>query len=136
MAIDKMSVKACAPALGLGWDTVNTMAFGACRHLAYGDLARLAHVRVLGVGPVRLLDMVPGRSAGVFGDWLAARPDSFRVTVKVTTMDVYTGNAKAAGEHLHQASTVMDPFYAEVPDMPKSAGPPLTRSALPPLTSA
>lgn len=53
MAIDTMSVKACARALGLGRDTVNTLALGACRHLAYGDPARLAHVRVLGVGPVR-----------------------------------------------------------------------------------
>ena len=34
MAIDKMSVKACARALGLGRDTVNTLALGACRHLA------------------------------------------------------------------------------------------------------
>ncbi len=141
MAIDKLSVKACARALGLGWDTVNTLAVTACRALAYGEASRIDHVRVLGVdehkwkhvrgdgsasfvtvivdltpqvdgvGPARLLDMGPGRSAEVFGDWLAARPEGFRDTVKVATMDGYTGYAKAAGEYLHRARTVMDPFH-------------------------
>ena len=37
MAIDGMSVKACARALGIGWDKTNQLALTACRHLAYGD---------------------------------------------------------------------------------------------------
>jgi hypothetical protein len=49
MAIDGMSVKACARALGIGWDKTNQLALTACRHLAYGDPTRLDRVRVLGV---------------------------------------------------------------------------------------
>jgi transposase len=76
----------------------------ACRHLAYGNPARIEHVRVLGVdelklkqargngapgfvtvivdltsnvdgtGPDCFLDMVPGRSADAFGGCLTALP--------------------------------------------------------------
>jgi transposase len=141
MAIDNMSVKACARALGIGWDKTNDLAVAACRHLAYGDPNRLKHVRVLGVdehkwkhvrgdgspgfvtvicdltgvvngtGPARLLDMVPGRSADALGDWLADRDQNFRDTVKITTMDGFTGYATAAEKHLAHARTVMDPFH-------------------------
>ena len=48
MAIDGMSVKACARALGIGWDKTNRLALSACRHLSYGDPTRLDRVRVLG----------------------------------------------------------------------------------------
>ena len=141
MATDAMSVAACARALGLGWKTVCRLATDACRHLAYGDTHRLDHVRVLGVdehkwkhvrgdgsssfvtvivdltpqvdgtGPARLLDMVPGRSADAFGDWLAARPQRFRDTVKTVTMDGYSGYAKAASQQIGKARQVMDPFH-------------------------
>lgn len=141
MAIDNMSVKACAVALGIGWDQANALALSACRGLAYTEPTRLEHVRGLGVdehkwkhvhgdgsasfvtvivdltpvvdatGPARLLDMVPGRSAQVFGDWLKARDQRFRDTVRITTMDGFTGDATAAAQHLDRASTVMDPFH-------------------------
>ncbi len=98
MACDQMSVKACARALGIGWDKVNQLALSACRQLSYADPSRLDRVRVLGVdehkwkhvrgdgspgfvtvivdmtplvdgvGSARLPDMVPGRSADAFGD--------------------------------------------------------------------
>lgn len=127
MAVDKISVKAYAAALGIGWDTVNSLALAARRTLVYGDPARLAYVRGLGVDehkwkhvradgsasfvtvivdvipqvdgvePARLLDVVPGRSAEVFRTWLAARPQGFRDSVKVATINGYTGYAKAAG---------------------------------------
>ena len=35
-------------------------------------------LQVDGIGLARLLDMVPGRSADAFGDWLADRPQRFR----------------------------------------------------------
>lgn len=141
MAIDNMSVKACARALGIGWDKANDLALQACRQLTYGDPGRLEHVRVLGVdehkwkhvrgdgsaafvtvivdltpvvdatGPARLLDMVAGRSAKVLGDWLDDRDQRFRDTVKITTMDGFTGYATAAAKHLTNARTVMDPFH-------------------------
>ena len=141
MATDGMSVKACARGLGIGWKKTCTLALSACRHLTGGDPGRLDHVRVLGVdehkwkhvrgdgtpgfvtvivdltpqvdgvGPARLLDMVPGRSADAFGDWLAARPKRFRDTVKTVTMDGYSGYAKAASEQVGKARQVMDPFH-------------------------
>lgn len=37
MAVDNMSVKACAAALGIGWDKANDLALSARRDLAYGD---------------------------------------------------------------------------------------------------
>jgi transposase len=141
MATDGMSVTACARALGIGWDKVNQLALSACRHLSYGDPTRLDRVRILGVdeykckhvrgdgspgfvtvivdltplidgaGPARLLDMVPGRSADAFGDWLDARGSTFRHRIRVVTMDGFTGYAKAATQHLSQARQVMDPFH-------------------------
>ncbi len=67
--------------------------------------------QVDGTGPARLLDMVPGRSADAFGDWLADRPQRFRDTVKTVTMDGYSGYAKAASEQVSKARQVMDPFH-------------------------
>jgi len=130
MATDGMSVTACARALGIGWDKVNQLALSACRQLSYQDPSRLDRVRVLGVdehkwkhvrgdgspgfvtvivdltplvdgvGSARLLDMVPGRSADAFGDWLDARGSTFRHRIRVVTMDGFTGYAKAATQHL------------------------------------
>ena len=64
-----------------------------------------------GIGSARLLDMVPGRSADAFGDWLDARGSTFRHRIRVVTMDGFTGYAKAATQHLSQARQVMDPFH-------------------------
>jgi transposase len=141
MATDGMSVKACARGLGIGWKKTCSLALSACRHLTGGDPGRLDHVRVLGrrraqveacsrrrtpgfvtvivdltpqvdgAGPARLLDMVPGRSADAFGDWLADRPQRLRDTVKTVTMDGYSGYAKAASEQVGKARQVMDPFH-------------------------
>jgi transposase len=141
LAIDKMSVKAVATALGLGWDTVNTLAADACRELVYGGGAHLDGVRVLGVdehkwkhcrgqgdpdfvtvivdltpvidgtGPARLLDMVPGRSAAALREWLEARDQRFRDRVKVVSMDGFAGYRSAAADALPKARTVMDPFH-------------------------
>lgn len=89
LAIDKMSVSAVARALGVGWNTVNTLAMELARDLVFDQPGHLDGVRYLGVdehkwkhcrgqgdpdfvtvivdltpvidgtGPARLLDMVP-----------------------------------------------------------------------------
>lgn len=49
LAIDKMSVKAVAKALGLGWDLVNRLALNTARSLVYDDPTHLDGVKILGV---------------------------------------------------------------------------------------
>ncbi|MFZ2510142.1 MAG: ISL3 family transposase [Gordonia sp. (in: high G+C Gram-positive bacteria)] len=140
IAIDKMSVKAVATALGLAWKTVNAIAVDAARALVY-DGGHLDGVRVLGVdehkwkhvrgqgepgfvtvlidltpvvdgtGPARLLDMIAGRSAQVLKDWLAARDQRFRDRIKVVAMDGFTGYKTATSQELPAARVVMDPFH-------------------------
>lgn len=141
LAIDKMSVSAVAKALGLSWGTVNAVALSMTRHLVHGQPVHLDGVRMLGVdehkwkhvrgqgdpsfvtvivdltpvidgtGPARLLDMVPGRSAAAFSDWLHERDQSFRDRVKVVAMDGFAGYHSAAKDALPHARTVMDPFH-------------------------
>jgi len=141
LAIDKMSVRAVARALGLGWDLVNSLAVDAARSLVYDDPNHLQGVRILGVdehkwkhvrgsgqasyvtilvdltpaiegsGPARLLDVQAGRSAAVLKDWLARREQDFREGIEVVTMDGFTGYHTATKEALPQATAVMDPFH-------------------------
>ena len=73
-----------------------------------------------GTGPARLLDMVQGRSKAAFKTWLAARPKPWRDAVEVVAMDGFTGFKTATAEELPDAVAVMDPFYIEVPVMPRS----------------
>ena len=140
MIVDKMSVKAVAAAIGMSWNTVNTLALDAARSLASAP-ARLDGVRVLGVdehkwkhvrgkgdssfvtvlvdltpivdgtGPARLLDMVAGRSKAALKDWLTARDPAFRDRIKVVTMDGFSGYRTATAETLDKARAVMDPFH-------------------------
>ena len=49
LAIAKMSVKAVADELGLGWDLVNRLALTRIRSLVYDNPAHLEGVKVLGV---------------------------------------------------------------------------------------
>ena len=85
------------------------------RHTPYGD----KYVTViLDLTPVhdrsglsRLLDMVPGRSKGVFKTWLASRPDTWRECIEIVAMDGFTGFKSAAVEELPGARAVMDPFH-------------------------
>lgn len=140
MICDKMSVKAVAAAVGLSWNTVNTLALEAVTKLAAAP-ERLSGVRVLGVdehtwkhvcgqgqsswvtvlvdltpivdgtGPARLLDMVAGRSKAALKQWLDARDQAFRDRIRVVTMDGFTGYRTATEESLDKARPVMDPFH-------------------------
>ncbi|MCV7191739.1 ISL3 family transposase [Mycolicibacterium brumae] len=141
LAVDKMAVAAIATALRLGWDTVNAIAAESVRELVSGDPGRLDGVRYLGVdehkwkhrrgqgeadfvtvivdltpvidrtGPARLLDMVAGRSAKAFADWLAATDANFRSRIQVVAMDGFAGYHSATAQALPAARAVMDPFH-------------------------
>ena len=62
-------------------------------------------------GPSRLVDMVPGRSKGVFKTWLASQPNTWREGIEIVAMDGFTGLKSAAAEELPGARAVMDPFH-------------------------
>jgi transposase len=66
---------------------------------------------VAGTGRARLLDLIEGRSAVAFADWLAARTPTFREQVEVVAMDGFTGYKTAATSTVPDAVTVMDPFH-------------------------
>ncbi|TXG92202.1 ISL3 family transposase [Rhodococcus rhodnii] len=141
LAIDKMSVSAVARALGLGWNTVNTLAGSLAREVVFDHPGHLDGVRYLGVdehkwkhrrgqgdpdfvtvivdltpvidgtGPARLLDMVAGRSKAALADWLGKRDSNFRSRVQVVAMDGFAGYRTATQEALPAARAVMDPFH-------------------------
>ena len=143
VVVHHLTVARIAQALGVSWNTANTavLAEGAC--LLINDPARFEGVRVIGVdehvwrhtpygdkyvtvildltpvrdrrGPSRLLDMVPGRSKGVFKTWLASRPDTWRENIEIVAMDGFTGFKSAAAEELPDARAVMDPFSRRAP---------------------
>ena len=65
------------------------------RHTPYGDTyvtvildVRPVHDRS---GPSRLLDMIPGRSKGVFKTWLASQPHTWRENNEIVAMEGFTG---------------------------------------------
>ena len=166
LMIDRMTVAAVARELGLSWDTVNTIAMDATQTIVAADTTRLDGVRVIGVdehrwshtrrhgedgfvtviidltpvlegtGRARLLDLVPGRSAAALRTWLATQSPPFRDQVEVVAMDGFGGYKTAAGDQLPEATTVMDPFYAEVRIMPMWGGLGLVRAVTTPVRSA
>lgn len=141
LAVDKMSVAAIARALGLGWNTVSTLAGSLARELVFDQPGHLDGVRYLGVdehkwkhrrgqgdpdfvtvivdltpvidstGPARLLDMVAGRSKAALVEWLGKRDSNFRSRVQVVAMDGFAGYRTATQEALPAARAVMDPFH-------------------------
>jgi transposase len=141
LMIDRTTVAAVARELGVSWDTVNDIAVQATGTIVAADAGRFEGVTVIGVdehrwahtrhadgggyvtvitdltdvvagqGPARLLDLVPGRSAAVFSDWLEARTPEFRASVEVVAMDGFAGYKNAATSQVPDAVTVMDPFH-------------------------
>jgi transposase len=59
----------------------------------------------------RLLDLVPGRTGKVFGDWLSCHGEPFRKRVEVATLDPFRGYANAIDDHLDDAVPVLDAFH-------------------------
>lgn len=58
----------------------------------------------------RLLDLRPGRSGAVYADWLKERNESFRVGIKVATLDPFHGYKNALDDELEDAIAVLDAF--------------------------
>ena len=59
----------------------------------------------------RLLDLVPGRSGAAYADWLKERNESFRVGIKVATLDPFHGYKNAIDNELEDAIAVLDAFH-------------------------
>ncbi len=71
------------------------------------DLTRDASGRVR----ARLLDLVPGRSAKAYADWLQQRGGAFRDQVQIATLDPFAGYKKALDDELDDATAVLDAFH-------------------------
>ena len=71
------------------------------------DLSRDASGRVR----ARLLDLVPGRSAKAYADWLQERGQEFRDGVQVATLDPFAGYKKALDDELDDTVAVLDAFH-------------------------
>jgi len=59
----------------------------------------------------RLLDLVPGRSGAVFGDWLTKRGPVFLDGVQIATLDPFRGYKNAIDDKLADATSVLDAFH-------------------------
>ena len=59
----------------------------------------------------RLLDLVPGRSGKVYGDWLDQRGEAFCKRVQIATLDPFHGYKNAIDDHLADATAVLDAFH-------------------------
>jgi transposase len=139
IVLDHCSISSIAQVLQVSWDTVNTAVFELGNELLINDPHRLDGVQAIGVdehvwrhtrkgdkyvtviidftgvlqrtGSARLLEMVPGRSAKAFQDWLAAQTQQFRDQIEIVSMDGFTGYKTAAQTELPDAVEVMDPFH-------------------------
>ena len=61
--------------------------------------------------PAQLLEVVQGRSGGVYGDWLAARPEAWREQIRLAALDPFRGYLNALRAHLPDAAHVLDAFH-------------------------
>jgi len=59
----------------------------------------------------RLLDLVPGRSGPVYGQWLQDRGPAFRDGIDTATLDPFRGYKNAIDDHLQDATGVLDHFH-------------------------
>lgn len=59
----------------------------------------------------RLLDLVPGRSGPVYGQWLQDRGPDFRHGIAIAPLDPFRGYKNAIDTHLEDAAGVLDHFH-------------------------
>ncbi len=139
IVVQHLSVARVAEGLAVAWDTANDAVLAEGKRVLIDEEHRFEGVKVVGVdehvwrhtrrgekyvtviidltpartdsGPVRLLDMVEGRSKSVFKQWLSERDQAWRDRVEVVAMDGFTGFKTAAKEELPDAVEVMDPFH-------------------------
>src|SRR5207344_66296 len=89
------------------WHHVSVAKRGPKELTGMVDLTRDQHGKV----HARLLDLMPGRSAKVYTDWLAARGEAFRSGVAVATLDPFHGYKNAIDDQLQDATAVLDAFH-------------------------
>jgi transposase len=139
IVVQHLTVARLAEGLAVSWNTANDAVLAEGERVLINDPARFDKVTTIGVdehvwrhtrrgdkyvtviidltpartnsGPVRLLDMVEGRSKSVFKTWLSERDQAWRDAVEVVAMDGFTGFKTAASEELPEAVAVMDPFH-------------------------
>ena len=133
---DGHTVASVAAQFGVSWDTV----MGAVREHGQplvDDPTRLAGVGGLGVDehvwsrasrtrrtrfatgvvditpgrPVRLLDVVKGRTGKVYADWINAHDTAWRAGITVAALDPFRGYATALRLELPHAVRVLDAFH-------------------------
>ncbi|WP_306637160.1 MULTISPECIES: transposase [Micrococcaceae] len=64
-----------------------------------------------GVLHATLLDLVPGRSAKAYADWLKDRGTEFTARIKTAALDPFRGYANAIRYELPEAITILDAFH-------------------------
>ena len=139
IVVQHLTIARVAEGLGVSWNTANDAVLAEGKRVLINDPGRFDGVTVIGVdehvwrhtrrgdkyvtviidlsgpragtGPARLLDMVEGRSKGVFKTWLSERDQAWRNRVEVVAMDGFTGFKTATAEELPDAVAVMDPFH-------------------------
>ena len=139
IVVQHLTVARVAEGLDVSWNTANDAVLAEGQRVLINDPGRFDGVTTIGVdehvwrhtrrgdkyvtviidltpartnsGPVRLLDMVEGRSKSVFATWLAERDQAWRDQVEVVAMDGFTGFKTATTEELPAAVAVMDPFH-------------------------
>lgn len=131
---DGHSVAQVARAFGIGWHTAmaavrdhgrprvdHLSRIGAPTALGVDETSFLranhSHATLLVTGFVdldrsRLVDVVPGRSAGAVTSWLAAKPLRWRAGIEVVALDPFRGYANGIREGLPDARQVVDHFHA------------------------
>jgi transposase len=130
------SVQEVAVELGCDWHTVNDAVLAYGRALLEADTDRIGTVEALGLdetlfsrggrcrrqqwctsivdvspGRVRLLDVVPGRSAAEPSRWIAAQPTEWRHAVRYGVLDLSGPYRKTFTDALPDAVQVADPFH-------------------------
>ncbi|GAA4026935.1 hypothetical protein GCM10023063_04900 [Arthrobacter methylotrophus] len=58
-----------------------------------------------------MLDLVPGRSAKAYGDWLKDGGEEFTAGIQTAALDPFRGYANAIRDELPEAITVLDAFH-------------------------
>jgi transposase len=101
--IDDPARTAAATAIGVD----ETVFLHACRHrhTTYAT-------GVVDLDRAQLLDVMPGRSGRVLGDWIDAQPEPWREQITVAAIDPFRGYANAMRSRLPDAILVVDHFHA------------------------
>jgi transposase len=130
------AVSRVASALGVGWATIMRIIITRGQPII-DDPARLDAPTAIGVDetaflratgqhpttyatgiadltpgrPVRLLDVVAGRSGVVLAAWLHERDDEWKAQIATASLDPFRGYATALNQQLPHAVRVLDPFH-------------------------